>query len=237
MASPFHVPPAAVVFDLDGTLIDSRGDIAAAVNHALIASGRKPLAANVIAGFVGDGARSLLARAVKLAETDAALDGLLEAFTEYYATHPNDFTRWVEGAPQVLDRVAELELPIALCTNKDRRVTEEVLSALGVRTRFRAIYAGGDGPEKKPAPAPLLTLAKKLGLDIASLVMVGDGTQDIECARRAGCRVIGVVSPYSPRERIAAAQPDVIIDQLGELPEIVRRWCDATTRLSALRPR
>src|SRR5688572_30567121 len=101
MVSPFQVPPAAVVFDLDGTLIDSRGDIAAAVNHTLLATGRKPLTPNVIAGFVGDGARALLARAAKLPETDAALDGLLEGFIEYYATHPNDFTRWVEGAPQV----------------------------------------------------------------------------------------------------------------------------------------
>ncbi|MBK6519264.1 MAG: HAD hydrolase-like protein [Polyangiaceae bacterium] len=237
MASPFQVTPGAVVFDLDGTLIDSRGDIAAAVNHALLKAGRVPLAAGVIAGFVGDGARSLLARCAKLPETDPALDDLLERFTEYYVAHPTDFTKWAEGAPQVLDRVAELELPIALCTNKPRAVTEAVLSALGVRTRFRAMYAGGDGPEKKPAPGPLIALAKRLGLELGALVMVGDGPQDVECARRAGCRVVGVVSTYSARDRVVSAQPDVVIESLSELPEIVRRWCDSTTRLQAIRPR
>ena len=237
MVSAFQVPPGAVVFDLDGTLIDSRGDIAAAVNHALLSVGRTPLAAGTIASFVGDGGRTLLARCAKLAESDAALDELLDRFVGYYASHPTDFTRWAEGAPDVLDRIAALDLPIALCTNKDRGVTEAILSALGVRTRFRAIYAAGDGPEKKPAPGPLLALAKRLGLEVASLVMVGDGPQDVECARRAGCRVVGVVSTYSGRERVQATQPDVAIDTLAELPDIVRRWCDSTTRLTALRPR
>lgn len=237
MMSPFQFPPGAVVFDLDGTLIDSRGDIAAAANHALLATGRKPLAASVIASFVGDGSRTLLARCAKLPEADDALDRLLELFLEYYCAHPTDFTRWVDGAPQVLDRVAELGLPIALCTNKARSVTDAVLSSLGVRTRFRAIYAAGDGPEKKPAPGPLLALSKKLSVDVPSLVMVGDGIQDIECARRAGCRVIGVVSTYSARDRVDAGQPDVTIESLTELPDIIRRWCDATTRVSALRPR
>jgi len=237
IVSAFQVPPAAVVFDLDGTLIDSRGDIAAAVNHALLRTKRTPLPASVIAGFVGDGSRTLLARAAKLPENEQAIDELLAIFIEYYVAHPNDFSRWVDGAPDVLDRVAELGLSIALCTNKARPVTEAVLGALGVRTRFRAIYAGGDGPEKKPAPAPLLSLAKKMGVEVESMIMVGDGPQDVECARRAGCRAIGVVSSYSPRERVAAAQPDIIIEGLTELPDIIRRWCSATTRLAAYRPR
>jgi phosphoglycolate phosphatase-like HAD superfamily hydrolase len=80
-----------------------------------------------------------------------------------------------------------------------------------------------------------LALAKRMDLEVASLVMVGDGPQDVECARRAGCRIVGVVSTYSPKERISAAKPDVLIDSLSELHEIIRRWCDATTRLSAIR--
>ncbi|HTJ84279.1 MAG TPA: HAD hydrolase-like protein [Polyangiaceae bacterium] len=231
-----EVGPSAVVFDLDGTLIDSRGDIAAAVNHALLAAGRAALPATTIARFVGDGSRSLVARAAKLAETDDEVDRLLESFLTYYEAHPIDFSRWVDGAPAVLDRVAELGMPIALCTNKARGVTDAVLGALGVRTRFRAIYAGGDGPEKKPAPGPLLTLAKKLGCEPSNLVMVGDGPQDVECARRVGCRVIGIASGYSPRERVVAAKPDVVLDGLAELPDVVRRWCDATARITAIRP-
>lgn len=237
MASPFQSAPAAVIFDLDGTLIDSRGDIAAAVNHALLATRRTALTPNLIASFVGDGARSLLARAARLPETAPELDQLLDRFIAYYESHPIDFTKWVDGAPDVLDRVADLDLPIGLCTNKARPVTEAVLAALGVRTRFRAIYAGGDGPEKKPAAAPLLTLAKKLGIEVSSLVMVGDGPQDVECARRAGCRVIGVLSPYSPRDRITEAKPDVVLNGVAEVPDVIRRWCDATAQLTAIRPR
>lgn len=224
----------AVVFDLDGTLIDSRGDIAAAVNHAMLATGRKALPATTIATYVGDGARSLLARAAKTSEADPAIDQLLAHFVEYYAAHPVDFTKWVDGAPAILDQMAELDLPIGLCTNKDRRVTDEVLGSLGVRTRFRATYAGGDGPEKKPAAGPLLALAKKLGVDAAHMVMVGDGPQDVESARRAGCRVVGIASGYTPRERIVSAKPDVVLDSLTELAEVLRRWRDATARVSAV---
>lgn len=225
----------AVVFDLDGTLVDSRGDIAAAVNHALLGAGRKALPAATIATYVGDGARSLLARAAKLGEADPEIDRLLERFFDYYAEHPVDFSKWVDGAPAVLDQISELGVPIGLCTNKDRRVTDAVLVALGVRTRFRAIYAGGDGPEKKPAPGPLLTLASKLGVEASNLVMVGDGPQDVEAGRRAGSRVVGIASGYTPRERIVAAKPDIVLDSLVELGDVLRRWRDATARVSAVR--
>lgn len=230
-----ELTPAAVVFDLDGTLIDSRGDIAAAVNHALLGTGRNALPVSVISTYVGDGARSLLARASKLAEADPAVDDLVERFLAYYVDHPVDFTKWMDGAPDVLDRVAELGLPICLCTNKARNVTEAILAALGVRTRFRALYAGGDGPEKKPAPGPLHAIAKKLGLEPSALVMVGDGAQDVECARSAGCRVIGVPSPFSTRERLLAAKADIVLENLTGVADVVRRWCDATARLSVLR--
>lgn len=227
--------PTAVVFDLDGTLIDSRRDIAAACNHALVASKRRPLGAAEIAALVGDGARALLARAARLPESSDEIEPLFESFVAYYAAHPTDFSRWMDGAPDVLDRLAELELPICLCTNKARPVTDAVLSALGVRTRFRAIYAGGDGPEKKPAAGPLLALAKKLGVASGSMVMVGDGPQDVEAGRRAGCRVVAVSSGFTARERLLACKPDVLIDSLSELPHVIRRWCDATARLSAIR--
>jgi len=110
-----------------------------------------------------------------------------------------------------------------------------VLAGLGVRTRFRAIYAGGDGSEKKPAAGPLLALAKQMGVEAAGLVVVGDGPQDVESARRAGCRVVGVVSGFLPKDRLIATKPDVIIEGLDELPGIIRRWCDATARLSVIR--
>lgn len=228
--------PAAVVFDLDGTLIDSRGDIVAATNHALAATGRRPLPAQSIVRLIGDGARALCARAAGLPESAEDVEPVLAEFLSYYRAHPVDFTRWMPGAQEVLEALTDWDdLTLALCTNKARVVTEAVLLALGVRSRFRAVVAGGDLAEKKPAAAPLLSIARTLNMDIARLVMVGDGPQDIECARRAGARSVGLLNGYSPRERLSEAKPDVLIPTLFELRDVIRRWRDVTVRISISR--
>jgi phosphoglycolate phosphatase len=229
------LPPTAIAFDLDGTLIDSRGDIVAAVNHALISTRRAPLPGPVIVRFVGDGARALCARAAQLSESSDDVSVLVEHFNAYYLEHPIDFTRWTPGAQETLEAFAEdmPDIALGVCTNKPRAVTEAVLSALGIRTRFRAIVAGGDLPEKKPAPAPLLLLAKALRATAESVVMVGDGPQDIECARRAGARSVALDSGFGSHERLLAARPDVMLHTLSELPEVIQRWRDATARISA----
>jgi phosphoglycolate phosphatase len=228
------LPPTAIAFDLDGTLIDSRGDIVAAVNHALKRSGRSPLPGPVLVRFIGDGARSLCARAAQLPETADELGALVDHFVEYYVEHPVDFTRWAPGAQETLEIFAERmpEIALGICTNKPRPTTEAVLAALGIRTRFRAIVAGGDVPEKKPAPGPLLHLSKLLSHPTESMVMVGDGPQDIECARRAGMRAVGVESAFGNVDRLIASRPDVMLRTLSELPEVIQRWRDATARHS-----
>lgn len=226
------LPPTAVVFDLDGTLIDSRGDIVAAVNHALIATGRVPLPAPVIIRFVGDGARSLCARAAQLPESSDEVGDLLGRYIEYYSEHPVDFTRWAPGAQEVLEILGEMpDMTLGLCTNKPRPTTDAVLAALGIRTRFRAVVAGGDLLERKPAPGPLLHLAKLLRTSTESLVMVGDGPQDVECARRAGVRSLAVDSGFVSRDRLLEARPDVMLRSLSELPDVIGRWRDATARI------
>lgn len=227
------LPPTAIAFDLDGTLIDSRGDIVAAMNHALAATGRAPLPGSVLVRYVGDGARVLCARAAQLGENDDEVDRLYDLFVAYYIDHPIDFTRWCPGAQEALDALAQMpDMVLAICTNKPRATAEAVLSALGVRTRFRALVAGGDLPEKKPAPGPLLQVAKLLRVDTDNLVMVGDAPQDIECARRAKVRSVGVVSGFSSRERLATARPDVTLESMAELPEVIKRWREATTRIT-----
>jgi phosphoglycolate phosphatase len=230
------LPPAAVVFDLDGTLIDSRGDIVAAVNHALVSVGRAPQSGISIVRFVGDGARALCARAAQLNELSEEVDRILDAFIRYYVEHPIDFTRFMPGAQETMEALAELpELALGICTNKPRATTDAILSALGIRTRFRAVCAGGDVSEKKPAAGPLLHVAKALRLPIESVVMVGDGPQDIECAKRAGCRSVAVEGGFSTRERLLSARPDVTLRNLVELPDVVARWRDATARIAIIR--
>jgi phosphoglycolate phosphatase len=234
------LPPTAIGLDLDGTLIDSRGDIVAAVNHALERTRRTPLPAPVLVRFIGDGARALCARAAQLPESSDEVTELYDRFVAYYLDHPIDFTRWSAGAQEALDVFAEdmPDLALGLCTNKPRAITEAVLAALGIRTRFRAIVAGGDLPEKKPAPGPLLLLCKALKASPETTVMVGDGPQDIEAARSAGMRSIGVQSGFTSPERLIEAHPDVLLRSLSELPEVVQRWRAATARISiAARPR
>ena len=226
------LPPLAVVFDLDGTLIDSRGDIVASLNHALQRAGRTALPAQVIVRNVGDGARTLISRSAQLPEDSREVDALLARFLAYYAEHPIDFTRWIDGARDVLDTFAAMpDLSLALCTNKPRRVTDAVLSALDIRDLFSATFADGDLPSKKPSPEPLLYLAERMGLNPASMVMVGDGPQDVESARAAGMRSVVLEGGYCRLERVIAAGPDVVLNNIGELPEIIRRWRDATARI------
>ena len=226
------LPPLAVVFDLDGTLIDSRGDIVAALNHALTRSGRTPLPAQVIVRYVGDGARTLIARSVQLPEASEDVDSLLQSFLAYYVDHPIDFTRWMEGAREVLEVLGEMpDLALGICTNKPRVTTDAVLASLGIQDLFKAVYAGGDGPEKKPAPEPLLHCAEAMAVSPASMVMVGDGPQDVESARAAGMRSVVIEGGYSPLERVLASGPDVLLRSLNELPEIIQRWRDATARI------
>src|SRR4051812_41704957 len=213
--------PRAVVFDLDGTLIDSRGDIVAAMNHAFQATGRRSQPEAAFLRFVGDGARMLCARAAGLAEKDPAVDKLLQAYLEHYVDHPTDHTKWMPHAREVLDKLRDY--PLALCTNKPRETTEAVLSHLGVRSIFSAVRAGDDIAERKPLPQPLLAIAAQLAVSPEELVVVGDGPQDVEAGRRAGARTIGVVGVFVPRDRLQNTQPDILLDSLLELPDIIAR--------------
>jgi 2-phosphoglycolate phosphatase len=220
--------PRGIVFDLDGTLIDSGGDIVMAVNHALDVNHRPRVPAATVLRFVGDGARTLCVRASGLAEKHPDVDRILESYLEYYLEHPTDHTRWMPHARSILDELRHYRL--AIVTNKPRATTDVVLGRLGVRSLFSAVAAGGDFPSIKPSPQPILEIAKQLGVEPSQLVVVGDGPQDIEAGRRAGCRTVGVEGGFLAPERLVAAQPDVLIQSLADLPHILSRWEDATVK-------
>ncbi|HEX2669401.1 MAG TPA: HAD-IA family hydrolase [Polyangiaceae bacterium] len=211
-----------VVFDLDGTLIDSRLDIASSANHALGAHGFATLSVAEISRYVGDGARWLLARAARLEPDAPALDALLATFIAYYAEHPTAHTQLLPGARETL---AELgHFPLALCTNKPRSITDRVLENLRLTGAFRVVIGGGDLPKNKPDPLPLLHIAERLGLSASELVMVGDGAQDIGCAKAAGAHAVGVDGGMQGREPLLASGPDVLLNSLFELPAALERW-------------
>jgi 2-phosphoglycolate phosphatase len=211
-----------IVFDLDGTLIDSRLDIANSANHALEAHGFATLSVSEISTYVGDGARLLLARAARLEPNAAELDPLLETFVAYYAEHPTDHTLLLPGAHETLAQLSHL--PLALCTNKPRAISDRVLSNLRLPVTFQVIVAGGDLPKNKPDPLPLQHIARELGLTPTELVMVGDGAQDIACAKAAGAHSVGVEGGMQGRELLLASEPDVLLGSLLELPAALDRW-------------
>lgn len=214
--------PAAIVFDLDGTLVDSRGDIVRACNAMLAALGSAPLPDDTIAGFVGDGASKLVTRALATASLPAdppAVERALELFLDAYAAHPVGHTTLMPGAREALTALAGY--PLAVCTNKSRRTALLVLDGLDLTRHFAEILCGDDVARPKPDPEPLREIARRLHTEPERLIMVGDGPQDIECARAAGALGIGVRGGVLPIERLLAARPEILLETLHELPGCV----------------
>ncbi len=163
-----------------------------------------------------------MARAARLDLEAAALDPLLETFSDYYTAHPTDHTLLLPGVHEALAELSHL--PLALCTNKPRRITEAVLGNLRLPVRFRVLVGGGDLPKSKPDPLPLQHIAERLGLSTTELVMVGDGAQDILCAKAAGARSVGVEGGMQGREPLLRAGRDEVVKTLAELPALIERW-------------
>jgi phosphoglycolate phosphatase len=211
--TPAPRAPRAVAFDLDGTLIDSRADIAAACNHVLAWAGRPTLSVETITSYVGDGARILLARSFRLAPHDVALDTLLGEWRRFYSEHPMVHSRWMPGAERVLNNLAARNVPLALITNKDRLVTCEILAALQLTQRFASVYAGGDGP-LKPSPEPVLRVCAALGIEPQELWFVGDSLQDIHAAQAANARAIAISNGFHAEAPLRAAAPHALYESL-----------------------
>lgn len=214
-------PALGVVFDLDGTLIDSRADIVRATNSTRAREGLAPLPAETVYGFVGDGAKKLVQRAFDIRGETRELARLLEIFMDEYTENPVVDTTVLPGVWEALDALAPL--PLAICTNKARRTTLPVLEALGLAGRFPVVVAGGDTKEAKPSREPLTAVAYHLGVGASRLVMVGDGPQDILAARAVGAHAVGVRGGIPPIERLVESRPDVILDHMGELPAYLMR--------------
>jgi len=219
---------AGVVFDLDGTLVDSRRDIVRAVEVALSEHGVAPPPPDVIAGFVGDGARLLVARALALPADERRVDAVLATFLAYYEAHPVEETTPMPGALATLTALAGV--PLAVCTNKPRKIADLVLARLELSDRFTAVVGGGDTPRGKPDPEPLRCIAKRLGTSASRLVIVGDGVQDVACGRAAGAFTIAVLGGFGTAEALAAAGPYRVIPSLSELPRSLPRTLAGTAR-------
>ena len=207
-----------ILFDLDGTLVDSTADIVAAANAARASLGLAPLPHETVRGFIGDGVDTLLAQCVPAEHLHPAI----EAYRAHYAAHMLDTTRAYPGVEALLEDLSRAGLALAVVTNKPRRYTVPMLDALGL-ARFFGAVVGGDGPSgRKPAPGPFLEALAALGGGRGTALVVGDGRNDVNGARAAGIPVCGALYGIGSPEEMRALAPDFLIQSIEELPRILR---------------
>jgi phosphoglycolate phosphatase len=205
----------ALVFDLDGTLIDSKLDLAESVNAALAHIGRRPLAHEMIYGYVGNGASMLVKRALGEGATEAEVEEGLQFFLSYYRAHMLDHTVTYPGVREAL---ALLEAhPMAVLTNKPVKFSVAILEGLGIAHYFNSVYGGNSFATKKPDPQGMLVLLREMGAAPPEGMMVGDSDVDVRTARNSGCWSCGV-SYGLGFDGMRAHPPDIMVDSLTELP-------------------
>jgi phosphoglycolate phosphatase len=211
-----------LVFDLDGTLVDSSRDIAAAVGAALarVAPGAPEIPLAAVLSYVGEGARLLIERCLGHAGLDLPVDDVLPVYLECYAARLLDTTRLYPGIAEALDALEGTTL--AVLTNKPGDLSRAILEGLGVAARFARIWGAGDVASRKPDPGGLRRLMTEIGASSGETWMVGDSATDVEAARAAGAKVAGVTWGFHPGG-LRAAGPDRLIDDPRELVALAAR--------------
>jgi len=212
-----------VVFDLDGTLVDTAPDLINALNYVLDREGLPAVPLHRARNMIGAGARKLIERGLELegrAETLAGIDRLTNDFIDHYAAHIADESRAFAGLEEALDELSAQGYRFAVCTNKLEWLSKLLLERLQLTARFDAICGADTFGVSKPDPVILQQTVARAGASMASTIMVGDAGPDIGVARRAGVPVIGVEFGYTDVP-IAELKPDLLIGHMRELPGAV----------------
>jgi phosphoglycolate phosphatase len=213
-----------VVFDLDGTLVDTAPDLINALNFVLGREGLPPVPLESARNMIGAGARRLIERGLELEGRSVSLEDMTRLtadFIDYYAAHIADASRPFDGLENALDDLQTLGYRFAVCTNKLEWLSKLLLDQLGLSSRFSAICGADTFGISKPDPAILQQTIARAGGDLSSAIMVGDAGPDIGVARRAGVPVIGVGFGYTAVP-IADLKPDRLINHMRELPAAVQ---------------
>jgi len=224
-----------LVFDLDGTLIDSRLDLIHSVNATLRHIGRPELDGDVIASYVGDGAPVLVRRVLGDADmaNEAMLREALEYFLGYYRLHKLDHTTVYEGIPEVLASLAAgtcradtpvrpcLQRLMAVLSNKPVNPSRDIVQALGLGDFFVRVYGGNSFTTKKPDPLGVRTLLQETGVAADEALIIGDSSVDVLTGRNAGLWTCGVTYGFAPHS-LEEVPPDVLIESPRELGELLR---------------
>jgi len=212
-----------LLFDLDGTLVDSRADLATSVNLMLAELGRELLPASRVLSFVGEGARLLVEQDYGKLDSPPPLpretDSALQIFLRHYREHLLDETRVY---PEVEETLSALHcLPKAVVTNKPYDLTVALLAGVGLRSHFKVVFGGDSLPERKPSPMMLLEAARKCAAAPSRCLMVGDTKFDVMAGRAAGMKTCGYILGFRGRTELAEAGADFLIERFGELRMLV----------------
>ena len=213
-----------LIFDLDGTLIDSRLDLIHSVNAMLRHVGRPELPGDVIATYVGDGAPTLVRRALGEPADEQVLHSALEYFLGYYRLHKLDHTTVYEGIPELLAALAH-EMNghrrlMAILSNKPVRPSQDIVQSLGMGDYFVRIYGGNSFATKKPDPLGADTILQETGVAADHTLMIGDSSIDVLTGRNAGMWTCGVTYGFAPHT-LEEVAPDVLVDAPTELQELL----------------
>jgi phosphoglycolate phosphatase len=218
----------AVLFDLDGTLVETRRDIATAVNLVLAERKLPAMTVDAVSEHVGRGARVLVTRCLQDAgipsPTEDQVKDAYQAFARAYADHLLDTSLPYAGIPLLLDRLSRAGCRLAVVTNKPEDLSRRLLDGLGLLGSFQLLVGGDTLDVRKPDPRPLLFTLDELGAAPAEAVMVGDSGVDVEAARAAGTAAAAVTWGFGDRAALAAARPDALVDR----PEELAAWLTAS---------
>src|SRR5262245_43041326 len=222
---PLDLTDTTVVFDLDGTLVDTAPDLAAATNHVLGLLGLSPISVSRLHPFIGHGSKAMIDAGLRLhdmALTPDALTRLHDQFLTFYAANVAVASRPFEGVPTLLDELLLAGARLAVCTNKVEHLSKQLLAQLGLAAKFAAIAGRDTFSVFKPAPGHLIGAIAMAGGRVDRAVMVGDSEVDIATAAAAKVPSIAVTFGYAPRP-VAEFLPDALIDHYREFPAALKR--------------
>jgi phosphoglycolate phosphatase len=221
MPPPFDPLPGCALFDLDGTLLDTAPDMAAALNRLRLEEGRGALPLNAIRPQVSHGARAMIRVGFGLEPGDAQFEELRERFLAIYASDLACHTLPFPGIPALLDGLAQAGIPWGIVTNKPGWLTDPLLETLGLHRQAGVVVSGDSLPQRKPQPEPLLYACAQLAAEPLNCVYVGDAGRDIEAGRRAGMRTLAAAFGYIPADDDPAAWG---ADGVLHRPEELMAW-------------
>lgn len=214
MAAPNFSALRALIFDLDGTLIDSQRDLIRSVNAMLQEMGREQLHEDTISSYIGHGAPQLVGQALGGDATEAERERALKFFLAHYDEHKLDSTHAYPGVPEALALLAAY--PMAILTNKPVRASVRILEGLGLAKYFRAVYGGNSFATKKPDPLGAQTILREFATEPAEAILIGDSEVDVQTARNAGTLAAAVNYGFGTHNR-ATHPADLYLDRLSDL--------------------